>query len=358
MTLVLLRLVAIGSLLSSAAHAQAAVPRFSGPLPDSVVRHTRGMSYAPTDVPLRWLVSGEVIIAHREQYNSADVYSSTCEGSGLYSVSTNRPGIARPILLGSPACEVAVDWDGATVAPDGRWAVYAVRVPTNRSQLMRLNLVTGVAEPIRAGCAVYHRNPSISMDGRMIASDGLCRTGDSEYELYVSRIDGSGLRRIGGSDSTSRESPTWSPDGRQLAFQHTVPERAPSALGYEIAVIDTAGSAIRTIGEGVAPSWSPDGLWIAFLSPTADARSAFEIRVVRPNGTEAKVLFRNSTSSTYSRGWGPMLEGSAAGPLVWSPDGSRLAFARNFGRGTSVWTIHLGSGELRQLTVTGGGRAR
>ena len=69
-------------------------------------------------------------------------------------------------------------------------------------------------------------------------------------------------------------SPTWSPDGRFLAFTSRRGERKGEATLHVIP-IDHAGEVrtVCTLPEGIGDlAWSPDGRWLAFISRTRDAR--------------------------------------------------------------------------------------
>ena len=59
-------------------------------------------------------------------------------------------------------------------------------------------------------------------------------------------------------------SPSWSPDGRRIAFQSDVDE------DWEIFVMNADGSGVTQLTDNEAwnltPSWSPDGRRIAFQS--------------------------------------------------------------------------------------------
>ena len=65
--------------------------------------------------------------------------------------------------------------------------------------------------------------------------------------LWVGNADGTGRRRI---STISALSPTWSPDGRRLAFRHI------GAEGSDLYVVGADGSGERRIGEGTS-NWSP-----------------------------------------------------------------------------------------------------
>jgi Tol biopolymer transport system component len=102
-------------------------------------------------------------------------------------------------------------------------------------------------------------------------------------------IDGTGLRDIDaplpGPDSRAAHEPTWSPDGRLLAFdRHLFYD--PIHVGWNLWVTDLAkGDAwsITTGGTGdVRASWSPNGDLITFLRFDGYSNDVY---VVRYDGT-------------------------------------------------------------------------
>jgi Tol biopolymer transport system component len=338
----------VGIIVASSLDAQVAIPRFKGTIPGDEARYIRGMHYTPDDRAIRWLPNGQLVLMHLEQYNSADVYGSTCGGSGLYSADTKRRVAPQALAVGRPSCEAAIGRDGATVDPLGQFLVYSVRVEPNGSQLVRFRISDGRLDTVRAGCAIYHEHPAFSADGQLIATDGMCRNRDGSYEVYLMKTDGTGLRRIGTADTASHESPSWSPDAERLVYmRHSGPLERPT---NEIVVVDSAGRRASVLAHGLLPSWSPTES-IAFLAPDGDRRNEYEIRVIQPNGSGERVVFRNKVKSTFSRGWGPMSEGKIWGPLVWSPDGQELAFTRAYDLGSVIWVVNVITGAARQLTA-------
>lgn len=102
-----------------------------------------------------------------------------------------------------------------------------------------------------------------SPDGLRIAFTRI--TGDSGVtDLFLREPDGV-VRRL----TSSRDddvNPTWSPDGRYLAFQTL---RWNPAGEFDLAILDLANGAVRQLtgsGDGdTQPRWSPDGSRIAFI---------------------------------------------------------------------------------------------
>jgi TolB protein len=149
-------------------------------------------------------------------------------------------------------------------------------------------------------------DPQWSPDRRRIAFTRATQVdedfrGDAIYrhDIFVTNADGSALRLVvrGGLR------PTWSPDGRSLAFLRY------TSSATVIWTVRVDGSRARPIVRGDSPAWSPDGRSIAFDRWTGSDTQVF---VVGSDGRGERRLHTD-----------PKVHGSAP---TWSPDGSRLAF--------------------------------
>ncbi|NED96275.1 serine hydrolase [Phytoactinopolyspora alkaliphila] len=106
--------------------------------------------------------------------------------------------------------------------------------------------------------------------------------------------------------------PAISPDGEHVVYVLTTVDREADANRCALWTVPASGGAARQLTRGprdMSPSWSPDGRSIAFLR--ADDGPA-QVWLLPADGGEARQL----TS-----------EPGGAGTPVWSPDGSRIAFA-------------------------------
>lgn len=87
--------------------------------------------------------------------------------------------------------------------------------------------------------------------------------------LFSMSADGRDLRRVTG-DTVWEEDPTWSPDGRKIAFAGT----PPRGSRRDIYVVNADGSGLRKLllndSDNREPEWSPDGSRIAFSSFRVD----------------------------------------------------------------------------------------
>ena len=198
-------------------------------------------------------------------------------------------------------------------------------------------------------------DPSWSPDGRQIAFSTFS-------QIYVMDADGSNQQPLTGS-SVWKFGPSWSPDGRQIAFYSY---REDKDRG-DISLMNADGSNIRDLttgsGDDRSPTWSPDGRYIAFSrnsviyvigSDGSNLRQLTDIRGLDPSWSPDG---RQIAFSTLSQIYVMDAEGNNQRPLTtgseddrspaWSPDGRYIAFSR----GNDIYVIDSDGSNLRQLTT-------
>jgi Tol biopolymer transport system component len=203
-------------------------------------------------------------------------------------------------------------------ALDGR--IYSIRA--DGKDLRRLTDPPGVAS-----------NPTYSPDGKRMAYRLV--EGSSDTIMVMDDRDGNpatvaSLGLFGGPGDLVPDEPlcpldldlAWSPDSKALV----VPAGACLLTGLHLYIVPSDGSTppVRLLAPGTqstSPSWSPDGRWIAFQGMD-DATGLTGLYVIDLQGADP--LAGGFTPTRIADGQGPKLEQAYSVPS-WSPDSKELA---------------------------------
>ncbi|MGE0363159.1 MAG: protein kinase [Vicinamibacterales bacterium] len=144
-----------------------------------------------------------------------------------------------------------------------------------------------------------------------------------------------------------KRSPSFSPDGSQVAFSWIGPERADSDVYLQHVGVGSPLRLTADPADDYSPSWSPDGRSIAFLRRTPDPRR-HELHLMPPLGGASRRL----TEITLVR------DALRPATLAWCPDSTCLVTTDSTApaRADALHVIDVDSGEKRPLTAPEAGQ--
>jgi len=151
--------------------------------------------------------------------------------------------------------------------------------------------------------------PSLSPDGAQVAFEWAGEQDDNP-DIYVTLIGTPDVRRLT-SDAAVDYAPSWSPDGREIAFLRLENGISRIHLMSALGGPDRVVSDLPTYGK---ISWSPDGRYVVAGRVAGEAPGR-GIYLVPVSGGESRAVVRLE----------PPAEAHAP---TFSPDGRRLAYAR------------------------------
>jgi Tol biopolymer transport system component len=161
---------------------------------------------------------------------------------------------------------------------------------------------------------------------------------DANGDIYVVNTDGTGLKRLT-NDPHLEDGPTWSPDGRRIAYAHWPSNRTGAGNTIWVMNADGTGKKQLTRGDvsGNAPEWSPDGKQIAFWRQTSSGESIY---VMNADGSGVKAV-AGGISVWEKNPQGP----EYGGGMAWAPDGRILYLSAG-----EVVAVHSEGSGREQLT--------
>ena len=178
--------------------------------------------------------------------------------------------------------------------------------------------------------------PCFTKDGKKILFSS---NRDGNFRLYSINVNGKDIKAITKPGKKLDFFPHCSPITGQIAYT----SKSLLFPSWQIYLLNKFNdNPIRISPQsGCRAKWSPDGKYLAFVSEGIGGTT--DIWIFKQNGKNLRRLTHNPEYD-----YDPF----------WSPDGSKICFARGIGKkksGWNLWIIDIDGKNLRQLTNTNSG---
>ncbi|MDE0325671.1 MAG: hypothetical protein OXN27_17285 [Candidatus Poribacteria bacterium] len=214
-------------------------------------------------------------------------------------------------------------------SPDGQRMAYVSSRHDGNFEIYVMNLNTKVSHPL-TNHPGYDDNPAWSPDGRWIAFDS---NREGTYHIYKIQPDGENLQRLTHGVVDRNYNAAWSPDSQSIAFDSF--RGAPG-----IYIMDADGVNQRRLPNqpqrGRMPSWSPDGKQIAFSDTMLGGHrdhlfgGGQDIYTLNVDGSQLRRRTRHPSMDIFPD---------------WSPDGRSIVYYSRWNQKYDIYLIKGGFGQ-------------
>jgi Tol biopolymer transport system component len=193
-----------------------------------------------------------------------------------------------------------IDSSGA-FAPDGRRFSFAA-VKDGSPALVVRDVKDGGDREVELKTLHEVHDPTWSPDGKRMAFSGNV---GGLLDLFVYDLEAGTLKRLT-QDAYADLQPAWSPDGRQIAFvtDRFTTDLAKLDLGeYRLALVDVDSGQVRPVAtfegaKSIDPQWSDDGRSLFFLSDRGGITNVYRLDVASGTSRQVTDLFTGVSGIT------------------------------------------------------------
>jgi Tol biopolymer transport system component/imidazolonepropionase-like amidohydrolase len=190
------------------------------------------------------------------------------------------------------------------------------------------------------------RQPTWSADGRTIAFQGYR---DGGYDIWAVESDGTKLRKLTSGPYDDRE-PAWSRDGSRIAFS------SDRSGNYDVWVLHLTSGKLEQVtndpGDDYMPSWSPDGTALVFIGARSGALGVQAITLA----TREERRLTTPRARVDAPSWGP------SGEIVYHASGANSSRLESNGESLTgdenAFAFRVGWLSGREFVYTADGKIR
>jgi tol-pal system beta propeller repeat protein TolB len=313
---------------------------------EAALRETEAQSTAWADSVMNAMVERETIVRDSLERERRLAIHGVSDELERWITGTRGAAQTRIVFIDHGKLKI-IDSDGANMRtletlgaalspswhPTGRSIVY-VDADDVGTRIAQYDLRTNKSQLLPSSPKGLNISPVYTRDGKSIV---WASGSDAPAELLLASANGGDTtpKRFVGRTGFETTSPTFSPDGKQIAFI------SPRPLTPQVYVMNVDGTRLRLLTPVVAgkrsyrtsPDWSPNGEEVAYMQQMGD----FQIWTISLRDRVMKQL---------------TTEGENEDPS-WAPDGRHLAITTRrgeIGADKNIWILDTRTGRMRQLT--------
>ena len=255
---------------------------------------------------------------------------------GIWRFARKRAETGLPPLEVVPLAALPGFESDPAFSPDGNQVAFAFGAEGDKCGIYTI-MVDG-DKPLRLTSGDGDAFPTWSPDGRRVAFYRFSEHGTAVYT--VPALGGTEQRLHAGFSGSWTAGLDWSPDGKVLAFSEGQEDKNRAW----IALLSLADSTTRPLTSpsnqeyDTAPAFSPDGSTVAFVRGIV-AGVVSDLYVSPVTGGTPKRL-------TFDKTW-------ILGSLTWTPDGREIVFSSTRGGLGALWRVSASGGTPRPVAGVG-----